>query len=149
MSDSRENRQGFTLVELAVVIVIIGVLASFGVPRFMKSVERTKATEAFQFLGAVRSAQERYKAREGIYAPRLSDLQLQWRTDPVTGAPALKYFAIIAAESDEKSWSLTLARSGASNGYKYNVLYTNEGYDPARSTIERHPEVNPITPPSP
>ncbi len=40
----QKNRKGFTLVELAVVIVIIGVLAAFGVPRFLKSVERSKAS---------------------------------------------------------------------------------------------------------
>ena len=50
----RKNRAGFTLVELAVVIVIIGVLASFGVPKFMQSVERSKASESFNFLSAVR-----------------------------------------------------------------------------------------------
>ncbi|MGE3822253.1 MAG: type IV pilin protein [Isosphaeraceae bacterium] len=145
MSARKENRGGFTLVELAVVIVIIGVLASFGVPQFMKSVERTKATEAFHFLSAVRSAQERYRAREGSYATRLSDLELQWRTDLATGAPVLKYFTISAAEADAKSWSLRLTRSGPSNGYKYDVMYTNDGYDPTRSTIEKHPEINPVT----
>ena len=46
------NRKGFTLVELAVVIVIIGVLAAFGVPKFLKSVERSKAAEAFQYLAS-------------------------------------------------------------------------------------------------
>ena len=45
-------RKGFTLVELAVVIVIIGVLAAFGVPQFLKSVERSKAAEAFNYLSA-------------------------------------------------------------------------------------------------
>ena len=60
-------RKGFTLVELAVVIVIIGVLAAFGVPRFLQSVERSKAAEAFQYLAAVRSAQERYISQAGAF----------------------------------------------------------------------------------
>ena len=47
-------RKGFTLVELAVVIVIIGVLAAFGVPQFLKSVERSKAAESFNYLSAMR-----------------------------------------------------------------------------------------------
>ena len=68
MSRTTESRKGFTLVELAVVIVIIGVLAAFGVPQFLKSVERSKAAEAFNYLSAVRSAQERYLAKEGAYA---------------------------------------------------------------------------------
>ena len=52
------------------VIVIIGVLAAFGVPQFLKSVERSKAAEAFNYLAAVRAAQERYLAKEGIYCHR-------------------------------------------------------------------------------
>src|SRR5438309_10709195 len=75
-----KTRKGFTLVELAVVIVIIGVLAAFGVPRFLKSVERSKAAEAFSYLSAVRAAQERYSAQQGTYASDLTALDIQMST---------------------------------------------------------------------
>src|SRR5580700_4118689 len=70
------KRSAFTLVELAVVIVIIGVLAAFGVPRFLKSVERSKAAEAFAYLSSVRTAQERYQARQGTYADDVTKLDI-------------------------------------------------------------------------
>ena len=63
------KQMGFTLVELAVVIVIIGVLAAFGVPRFRDAVEKSKAAEAFNFLAAVRSAQERFAAQQAPTPP--------------------------------------------------------------------------------
>ena len=66
-------RTGMSLVELAVVVIIIGVIAAFGVPRLIKNVERSKAGEAFQYLAAIRSAQERHQARQGAYASDLSD----------------------------------------------------------------------------
>jgi prepilin-type N-terminal cleavage/methylation domain-containing protein len=49
-ADKRIMRAGFTLVELAVVIVIIGVLAAFAVPRFRASVERSKAAATLTTL---------------------------------------------------------------------------------------------------
>src|SRR5437667_3551241 len=115
-----KNRKGFTLVELAVVIVIIGVLAAFGVPRFIKSVERSKAAEAFAYLSAVRSAQERYQARQGTYADDLTKLDIDQSTP--------KYFDVGTVTADETSWSLTLTRKAGSSGYgQYTVTYTQEG----------------------
>ena len=56
---------GFNLVDLAVVVVVIGFLTGFGVPRFVKAVERSRATEAFDYLTSVRAAQDRYQAENG------------------------------------------------------------------------------------
>ena len=64
------------LVELAVVIVIIGVLAAFGVPKFLASVEKSKATEAFNFWASVQSAQERYLDNIVVSTRRIGCLTL-------------------------------------------------------------------------
>src|SRR6478736_6927095 len=98
-----QGRKGFTLVELAVVIIIIGVLAAFGVPRFLDSVERSKAAEAFNYMSAVRSAQERYQVRQGTYADDLTKLDIQM--------PDPKYFTVGTpapggTSSLEDSWTL-------------------------------------------
>jgi type IV pilus assembly protein PilA len=128
MYASIRNRKGFTLVELAVVIVIIGVLAAFGVPRFIKSVERSKCAEAFSYLSAIRDSQERYSAQNGTYAGAVADLDIQF------AAP--KYFTVGTPVIDEDSWSLTLTRTGSSSGYgAYTVTFTQDGFDTVNSTL--------------
>src|ERR1019366_4840344 len=133
------TRKGFTLVELSVVIVIIGVLAAFGVPRFLKAVEKSKAAEAFAYLSAIRDAQERYQAAQGTYATDLTTLDIQM--------PPPKYFTVgtvgAGAGTQQNSWSLTLTRLGASAGYgPYTVVFTDQGYDTVNSTIL--PEISPL-----
>lgn len=142
LNRNKSDQTGFTLVELAIVIVIIGVLASFGVPRLRDAVERSKAGESLNYLAAIRSAQERYASSEGTYASDVSELDVQF--------PTPKYFTIgslVAGSTGdlENSWSLTLTRVGASAGYgPYTVTFTEAGYDPANSTISALPQINPI-----
>jgi len=136
----RKN-SGFTLVELAVVVVIIGVLAAFAVPRFLASVERSKAAEAFNYLASIHSSQERYHARQGTYAADLASLDIEL-VDP-------EYFtvgtvAVPSGETDlQTGWELTLTRVGASAGYgAYTVVFNQNGFDPVNSTIQA--EISPL-----
>ncbi|MBN1787883.1 MAG: prepilin-type N-terminal cleavage/methylation domain-containing protein [Sedimentisphaerales bacterium] len=134
------KRSGFTLVELAVVIVIIGVLAAFVVPRFRNSIEQSKAAEAFNYLACVQTAQECYNAKWGTYASDVNSLEIKFNTP--------KYFTVAAVAAGstgdiESSWSLTLTRDGASAGYgAYEVIFTEEGFDSASSSIPA--EVSPV-----
>jgi prepilin-type N-terminal cleavage/methylation domain-containing protein len=131
------KRGGFTLVELAVVIVIIGVLAAFGVPRFLKAVERSKAAEAFAYLSSVRAAQERYQARQGTYTTDLTQLDIEM--------PAPKYFDVGSMTATENHWSLTLTRKAGSSGYgTYTVIYTQDGFDTS-SGIATLSDINPLS----
>jgi type II secretory pathway pseudopilin PulG len=125
-----------------VVVIIIGVLAAFGIPRMLKSVERSKAAQAFKYLASVRAAQERYQARESRYTANLADLDME-QTAP-------KYFTVgvigpRATLSLEHSWSLSLTRQGASAGYgAYTVTFTQDGCDSVNSSINGMPDINPM-----
>ncbi len=138
-----KRQSGFSLVELSVVIVIIGVLAAFAVPKFRDSVERSKASEAYNYLSAVRTSQERYQSKEGTYATDSTTLDIQ--------IPAPKYFTVgeIAAGvsgSMEDSWKLTLSRKGPSAGYgEYTITFSQDGFVEDESTIKDIPAINPMS----
>jgi prepilin-type N-terminal cleavage/methylation domain-containing protein len=55
------NRKGFTLIELMIVVVIIGILAALAIPRFMTATTRAKQSEAKQILKQVYTMQHAYR----------------------------------------------------------------------------------------
>jgi len=67
-------RKGFTLLELIIVIIIIGVLATLGFTQYAKMIEKGRAAEARSMLGTIRSAQEAYKLEYGNYTTTAADL---------------------------------------------------------------------------
>ncbi len=63
----QKDSQGFTLVELMIVVAIIGILAAIAIPNFMAYQFRAKRAEAPTNLQAIKTSQESYRAEFNAY----------------------------------------------------------------------------------
>jgi type II secretion system protein G len=72
---SRHSHRGFTLLELLVVILIIGLLTGIVGPRFMSQISRSEATAAKAQIDAFEKALEAYRIDTGRYPSSSQGLQ--------------------------------------------------------------------------
>ncbi|MGE5279649.1 MAG: type IV pilin protein [Deltaproteobacteria bacterium] len=86
----KRNRKGFTLLELIIVVIVIGILASIALPRFIRVTERARIAEAKSILGTIRSAQMRYLAQWNAYATNPTVLD-------IPAMPGSKYFTYVVS----------------------------------------------------
>lgn len=60
-------KRGFTLLELVVVVIILGILATLGFTQYTKMVEKGRTAEAKMILGQLRTAEAAYNQQYGAY----------------------------------------------------------------------------------
>lgn len=70
-----KGSRGFTLIEIMVVLIIIGLLAGIVVPRLMGRTEEAKRTKASVQIKNLQSALDLYKLDSGIYPSTEQGLQ--------------------------------------------------------------------------
>jgi len=59
-------KKGFTLLELVVVIIILGVLATLGIQQYARMIEKARGAEAKTVIGTIRSAAAGYRLQNGV-----------------------------------------------------------------------------------
>jgi type IV pilus assembly protein PilE len=67
MGKKQRKIAGFTLMELLVVIVIMGILAAFASPSYTRSIRRARAKDAINNLTAIHAAQLIYRSLNGSF----------------------------------------------------------------------------------
>jgi len=65
-----KNLSGLTLTELILVVIIVGILVSFGIPKYQKVIKQAKEKDAIVNLRMIKAAQNIYRVEVGWYFPK-------------------------------------------------------------------------------
>jgi len=105
-------KKGFTLLELIVVIIIIGILATLGLTQYTAVVEKSRSAEAKAILGEVRTAQVAYKLEQSAYTTTMTDLYVS----VPTACASTHYFAYTFSSNVATATRCTTGSAGKSPG---------------------------------
>lgn len=139
----RNSEGGFTLVELLVTIIIIGILSAIAIPSLLGQASKAKQVDAKTTIGSINRAQIAYRTENNSFAPGLDELGLGYRQETAN--------YVFAVEGSENTASVVAtAKDSTLKGYSGgNVNYTNSAGLSSIATILCEDKKASITPPPP
>jgi len=123
------RQRGFSLIELMIVVVIVGILASIAYPSYRDSVRRSNRTEGKALLVDAANRQERFFSNNNAYTTNMT--QLGYAADPAISDN--QYYSVAAA-------ALPVASGGTGNiatSYLLSATAVNGQADDKQCAIMR------------
>ncbi|CBL44038.1 Type IV fimbrial biogenesis protein [gamma proteobacterium HdN1] len=116
----RTAMQGFTLVELMVVVAVIAIIASIAYPSYQDSVLKTNRTEGKAFLSEAAARQEKFFVQNNTYTASVAALGFSSANSPtskytlaISNVSGTTYtLTATPARTDSKCGNLTLDQAG-------------------------------------
>lgn len=99
-----KKMQGFTLIEMMIVVAIIGILAVIAYPSYAEYVKRGNRSEGQALLSDIAAAQERYYSQNNRYITASGDIaKLNVSTKSITN----KYNLAVSSAAGDGGYTLT------------------------------------------
>ncbi len=119
------SRRGFTLIELLVVMAIIGTLLTIAVPRYFRSLQRSREAVLRQDLATLRESIDKFYGDNGKYPPTLAALveKRYLRSIPVDPIAKVADKWIVVNSDDPDDGGVTDVKSGAEGTGENGVAY--------------------------
>ena len=109
-----KNKQAFTLIELLIVVLIIGILAAVAVPQYQKAVLKSRYSAMMPIAKSLAEANEVYFLGRGEYATSVADLDVVGQADYPDGTQ-------VSMPQEEESLSYVLVTNDSVPNARYLV----------------------------
>ena len=126
-TNKQKKQQGFTLIELMIVVAVIGVLAAIAIPQYQKYVAKSEVASALATLTGVKTNVEAYAVENGAFP----DGSTANQTEADLGVPSTIPSGVIAFSTTSSAGGtikFTFNASGVSN------LITSKNFELVRAS---------------
>ena len=124
-NSQNKNSQGFTFIELMVVMALIATIIAIAMPRYFDGLQRAKETALKQNLKEMREAIDHYHADKGVYPATLQTMvaerYLRFIPDDPISETAETWQIIGTPDNTNRVYDVTSGAAGVdSNGVAYS-----------------------------
>ncbi len=120
--------EGFSLIELLIVVAIIGIIAAIAVPQLMNAMDRGRQRRSMADMRNIATANGTMRVDTGAYAAALANLSASgyMQVTPANDGWGTGYVYVTGADT----YTITSLGSNAAAGPAAPVPWINDPYDP-------------------
>ncbi len=109
-------KKGFTLLEVLIVVIIIGILAAIALPQYVATIEKARSGEAVANIGSLRTSTDRCWYQNGSITTNLDELDVD---NPNNVTNKLYTYSITdnGTSSTTRVYTITATRTAGGNTY--------------------------------